>query len=80
MKKLALALLLAVLAFAAFAAVRIGPRNVVGMLRYDHRREGNLRVGDVAPDLELTGLDGKRARLSSVVASRPLILVFGSYT
>jgi hypothetical protein len=50
------------------------------MLRYDHRREGSLRVGEIPQDVELVGLDGGRVRLSSVVGGRPLVLVFGSYT
>ena len=36
-----------------------GPRNLIGMLRYDQRREGDLKVGDRAPDVTLLALDGK---------------------
>ena len=77
-------LLIAVLLLAAVAAViawKIGPRNVIGMLRYDQRKEGSLKVGDSAPDVALVSLDGRTpVRLSEHVGVRPLILVFGSYT
>ena len=33
--------------------VKMGPANVIGMLRYDQREEGTLRVGDRAPDVLL---------------------------
>jgi hypothetical protein len=77
-------LLIAVLLLAALAgaiAWKIGPRNVIGMLRYDQRKEGSLKVGDLAPDVSLVSLDGKTpVRLSEQVGGKPLILVFGSYT
>jgi hypothetical protein len=60
---------------------RIGPRNVLGMIRYDHRKEGNLRPGLAAPDVTLLSLDGKTPlRVSERVGGKPLVLVFGSYT
>lgn len=68
-------------ALGTFAVVRIGPRNVVGMLRYDRRREGDLRVGDRAPDVALVRLDGSTgARLLEAAQGRPLVVVFGSFT
>lgn len=77
-------LLVAVALLAAAAGVvawRIGPRNIVGMLRYDQRKEGALRVGDRAPDVSLVSLDGQTAaRLWQSVGGKPLVLVFGSYT
>ncbi len=71
-----------VLAAAAVAAVAwIGPRNVIGMLRYDQRRAGALRIGDPAPDVVLVALDGSaRVRLRDHVGQRPLVLIFGSFT
>ncbi len=39
-----------------------------------------LRVGDQAPDVELTRYDGSRLRLSSLWAEKPVVLVFGSCT
>ena len=48
---------------------------------YDIRSEGSLRVGDLAPDLELASADGNgNVRLSTLFAEKPLVLVFGSYT
>jgi hypothetical protein len=58
-----------------------GPRNLIGMLRYDQRQEGSLRVGDRAPDVTLFALDGKTpVRLSSELGGKPTVLVFGSFT
>lgn len=72
---------LVVLGLAVAALVMIGPRNLWGMLLYDQRRDGDLRVGDQAPDVLLTALDGStRVRLSDRIGERPLVLIFGSYT
>ena len=61
--------------------VRVGPRNVIGMLRYDQRKDGKLTVGEAAPDVSLTDLDGTtRVRLRERIGKRPVVLVFGSYT
>ena len=61
--------------------VKIGPRNVIGMLRYDTRREGKLKIGDVAPDVPLAALDGTHAApLLAEHRGLPLVLVFGSFT
>jgi hypothetical protein len=72
----------ALIAVAAILAVwMIGPRNIIGMLRYDTRREGKLKVGDKAPDVVLAALDGgPDIRLHDLVGAKPLILNFGSYT
>ena len=44
-------------------------------------RAGSLNVGDAAPDFELPTLDHKNTvRLSSEYPSRPVVLIFGSYT
>jgi hypothetical protein len=59
---------------------RIGPRNVIGMLRYDQREEGDLKVGDPAPDVVLAALDGGKVCLRDRLGARPVVLVFGSYT
>jgi len=70
-----------VFAATAFALLAIGPRNLIGMLRYDRRKEGDLRVGTRAPDLELVALDGgSRVRLLGAARGRPLVIVFGSFT
>jgi hypothetical protein len=72
---------LAVLAVCAFTYMVGGPRNLIGMLRYDQREEGTLKVGDRAPDVALLALDGKTpVRLSSEIGGKPTVLVFGSFT
>lgn len=72
--------ILVVAGVAAGVAV-VGPRNVIGMIRYDKREEGRLKLGDAAPDVQLVGLDGVTpVRISEKIGSRPLVLVFGSYT
>jgi hypothetical protein len=80
-KKVALAIGILVFAVAAAGVAFIGPRNVIGMIRYDKRQQGRLRVGDRAPDVTLVGLDGKsNVRIVDRIGARPLVLVFGSYT
>jgi hypothetical protein len=80
-KKILLVVVLLVGAVAGVIAWKIGPRNIIGMLRYDQRKEGTLKVGDRAPDVALVSLDGKTpVRVSERVGGKPLILVFGSYT
>jgi hypothetical protein len=76
-----LGLLALVVAAVAIVVVRIGPANVVGMLRYDQRREGTLRVGDPAPDADLLALDGRTpVRLAERLGGRPCVVVLGSFT
>ncbi len=59
----------------------VGPRNIIGMIRYDRRPEGSLKVGDRAPDVVLLALDKKTpVRLAASVGDKPLILIFGSFT
>jgi hypothetical protein len=80
-RKVLLILAVAVGILGAFIAWRIGPRNIIGMLRYDQRKEGKLKPGDAAPDVALVALDGKTpVRVFEQVGGKPLVLVFGSYT
>ena len=60
----------------------VGPRNIIGMIRYGGQAvEGDLAVGDAAPDVPLVTLEaGEQAPLSRWIADRPLVLVFGSFT
>ncbi len=62
------------------AVVVIGPRNVIGMLRYDIRQQGKLKVGDRAPDVELATVDGAPVHLLDHLTSKPTVLIFGSFT
>jgi hypothetical protein len=44
-------------------------------------RDGNLNVGDPAPDFRLQTLDQKsEVALSAFHGTRPVVLIFGSYT
>jgi len=59
----------------------IGPRNIIGLLFYDQRREGRLAVGDPAPDVALNAIDGgPDVQLAGLMRDKPLVLVFGSFT
>lgn len=74
---------LAVLVFVGLEVVQLvamGPSMYWGLLRYDQRSEGDLEVGDKAPDVAVTALDGSRVRLADRFGARPVVLVFGSYT
>jgi hypothetical protein len=80
-KKVVLGFVVVVVGAAAFFVWKIGPRNVIGMLRYDQREEGTLLVGHAAPDVSLVALDGRtRIPLAASIGDKPLVLVFGSYT
>ncbi len=80
-KKIALGVVALLLLAGAAMVAMIGPRNVIGMIRYDRREQGKLRVGDRAPDVALVGLDGATpVRIAERIGPRPLVLVFGSYT
>lgn len=80
-KKVIVALAALVLGGGAAMVAWMGPRNVIGMLRYDQREEGRLKVGDVAPDVELRSLVGaKPEHLQAYIGDKPLILIFGSFT
>lgn len=71
----------AALAMAVVAVIQIGPRNIWGMMRYDQRKNGRLKVGDRPPDVLLTALDGTtRVHLRERMGGKPTVLIFGSYT
>jgi hypothetical protein len=71
----------ALLALGGFTYMVGGPRNLIGMIRYDQREEGTLKVGDKAPDVALLALDGKTpVRLAEQLGAKPTVLVFGSFT
>lgn len=72
---------LVLLAAGGFTWMIGGPRNVIGMLRYDQRQEGSLKVGDRAPDVAMLALDGRTpVRLSENFGGKPTVLIFGSFT
>ena len=71
----------ALLALGGFTYMVGGPRNLIGMIRYDQREEGRLKVGDKAPDVTLLALDGKTpVKLAERLGGKPTVLVFGSFT
>ena len=80
-KKIVLAIVALVIAGAGVMVAKIGPRNVIGMIRYDQRRVGDLKVGDRAPAGTLLALDGKtQAPLFDASLNKPTVLIFGSFT
>jgi len=80
-KKILLAVVALIVIGAGVMVAKIGPRNVIGMIRYDQRREGDLKVGDRAPAGMLVALDGKsQAPLLETNAAKPTVLIFGSFT
>jgi hypothetical protein len=81
-KKVVLILALVALVIGGVLIHRMGgPGNIINRLRYDQRVEGDLQVGDRAPDVVLTALDGEtRLSLQAYIDNKPLVLVFGSYT
>ena len=72
-----------VLAFAGLSFMAGGPKDVYGMVRYafPHMHRGKLHVGEDAPDVRLLALDGSNHfHLRERAGSRPLVVIFGSYT
>jgi hypothetical protein len=81
--RIALVLVGLVLAVGGYFVYQMGPRNIWGMLRYDQREEGALKVGDLAPDVTLVALDGAPVRLHErlgPLGAKPTVIIFGSYT
>jgi hypothetical protein len=59
------------------------PKDAIGMVRYalPHMHRGNLQVGGDAPDATLVSLDGTtRFHIRERTKTKPLVLVFGSFT
>ncbi len=79
-KKILLVLVALVLLAAGVMVAKIGPRNVIGMIRYDQRRDGDLKVGDRAPEATLVSLDGQHNVPLLGPRTKPLVLIFGSFT
>lgn len=73
-------IVVAIAAAGFFAYMKLVENGFIRYNKWDRRVRGSLRVGDLAPDLELTRYDGSRLRLSSLWQKKPVILVFGSCT
>jgi hypothetical protein len=71
------ALFTAFMARLPMAAMMLAPFETM----WNRARAGTLHPGDMAPDFRLKTRDGKsEVALSSFRGSRPVVLVFGSYT
>jgi len=76
-------LLLVIAAVVGLSVMAGGLRGAYGMVRYafPHMHRGDLKVGDAAPDASLLALDGaSRFHIRERIGTRPLVIVFGSYT
>ncbi len=74
---------LLVAAIGILSYVAGSPRNVYGLVRYalPHMHRGTLKAGSDAPDAQLIALDGtSHFHLRERTGTRPLVLVFGSFT
>ena len=74
---------LLVVALAGLSFMAGSPKDVYGMVRYafPHMHRGKLKVGADAPDVRLLALDGSsHFHLRERTGSRPLVVIFGSYT
>lgn len=74
---------LALIAFGVLSKMAGSPKDAFLMVRYafPYMRNGNLKVGDTAPDARLTALNGSdHFRVRDRIAGKPLVLVFGSFT
>jgi hypothetical protein len=70
-------------AVVALSVMAGGLRGAYGMVRYalPHMHRGTLKIGDDAPDASLLALDGAtRFHIRERTGTRPLVIVFGSYT
>lgn len=78
---ISLAMALGVVLVCVASATAQRPRPPGGRPDRPANREGNLSVGDPAPDFALPSVDGKsRMQLGSFRGKRPVALIFGSYT
>ena len=76
-----LAVLIVIGVGAAYAYYQAMVRGWIRYNEYDIRTEGQLVVGDLAPDLELARVDGEGSTmLSDLYREKPVVLAFGSYT
>ena len=74
---------LAVAVAAGLSYMAGSPKDAIGMVHYalPQMHRGNLQVGSEAPDATLVALDGEtRFHIRERAKSRPLVLVFGSFT
>ena len=73
--------LIAILGAGAYGYYQAMVHGLIRYNEYDIRTEGQLQVGDLAPDIELAGVGAEEpVKLSSLYAEKPVVLAFGSYT
>jgi hypothetical protein len=76
-------LALFLVAFIGLSLMAGSPKDAYGMVRYalPHMHRGKLKLGDDAPDARLVALNGSdRFHIRERTGSKPLVLVFGSFT
>jgi len=74
---------LLIIAFIVLSKMAGSPKDALYMVRYafPHMHRGNLKIGDAAPDARLVALNGSdHFRIRERNSTRPLVLVFGSFT
>jgi hypothetical protein len=71
---------IAVVAAGGFTYYELLKAGFVRYGKYDRRERGSLKVGGVAPDLDLAMYDGSSVRLSQLWGAQPVFVVFGSCT
>jgi hypothetical protein len=54
----------------------VDPQIVRDLVHWDASRIQSARVGEVAPDFEMTSITGQRIRLSQFLGKSPVVLVF----
>ncbi len=81
-KKIAIGSGATVVVLLTAAVIWIGPRFLIGIMTYGRQaREGTLQVGDPAPTAAVVGLgDNGPQQLAEWIGTRPLVLIFGSFT
>jgi len=70
-------------AFGVLSKMAGSPRDAYFMVRYalPHMHRGKLKVGDTAPDARLLAVDGSsHFHIRERTGTRPLVIIFGSYT
>lgn len=63
-----------------FAGVLLVVSATVALAQEPRPRQGNLRVGDAAPDFAIQDVAGKTTVKLSELKGRPTLLIFGSCT
>jgi cytochrome oxidase Cu insertion factor (SCO1/SenC/PrrC family) len=68
------------LATPVFAQAQAPAEPKEGAAPMPQRRDGNLKVGDPAPDFTVTDVEGKKTVRLLELKGKPVVLIFGSCT